>query len=260
MHRKAICLTIMVFVLVGLPTSVLAIPPPPISEEVHGHNYAGEVSGGQLLQLRFQQRTRFEFRANVSVNIDLACDAENVGFHQLRMEYQADENVNLQVRINATMLNLPMDSVLQNRVRLANGSAYEYRHRFVMNLSRDTTDPMNTTLRLRLTAMDGSIWAWINETTNEVIPLQSWQDGDELVASTDHYSTFVVITPTETLDPIIMILVLASVITAVVIIMWITKMRKIQKSSTLVDQIPQQNTPTSNVECPNGQNPDGTCM
>lgn len=165
----------------------------PQYKPINQYQYQERVQNGTLVQYQFQQKTTLQFYGNVNATLDMDCDAESIGEQNLSIIYVGQSEVQLQIRLNATHEGMNLTN--QNRIRVRNGSIYEYKYMLICNLSRNTTDNMLTHLRLRIREQDrNSTWAWYNATNGEFETMQSWYENGELYADTTHYTTFVVLT------------------------------------------------------------------
>lgn len=194
----------------------------PINQSISQYQYNDNIVNGSIVQYEFQQQTRLQYYGNVSTSLNMSCDADNIGEQNISINYYAQNQVELQIRLNAS--NNPMELTYKNRIRVQNGSLYEYRYMIICNISRNTTDTMITQLRLQIQEQDrNSTWAWYNITSGEFECLQSWYENEELIANTTHFTTFVVLSGIEVSENIlplwIYIIIICSIGLIIIIIL-----------------------------------------
>lgn len=192
----------------------------PSSHEVTGYQYQEQVTNGTPKGYTFQNRVQIQYYGNVSALLNMSCGSD-VADMNLSLEFRAQEQVQLQMQLNASNAGLNLTN--QHQIRVQNGSLYMFKHMLVMNLSRNTTDPMTCRLHLRIREQDRNCtWAWYDESSGEFVTLQSWYENGEIMADTTHFTTFVVLSglPTEIVIDWWWYLVIAGGVIALVLIVW----------------------------------------
>lgn len=163
------------------------------STSINQFQHQEEIQNGSMKQYQFRNRTRLQFEGNVTTLLNVTCDADEIGDQNLTIQYHAENEVAIQLQLNATNSGLNLTN--QHRIQTQNNMLYQFKYLIVCNLSRNTTDNMITTLRLRIQDQDrNSTWAWYNETSEIFETIPSVYINGELIANTTHYSTYVVLT------------------------------------------------------------------
>lgn len=181
--RKKSILLIVFLIMFSFISSVYALPQN-VPDKVNQYNQ----SAGEESRFLFRNRTRMNLYGNVSMNLSIECDADNVGNKEFNFSYYGENAVKLNISINAS--NNAFRE--QERIRTRNGSLYQFRHRIVVNISRNTTEIMKTTIRVNISESNCT-WVYYNETDGKYEIIESWYENGYLSANITHFSTYAVI-------------------------------------------------------------------
>ena len=157
------------------------------------NQYQARLTANQSYQLTFRNRFNFTFMGNESVDLDVDVDVDAVGEREFGMELNSTQTRTMTMTINgsAEMYQLTNGSVVAVQTQ------DQYRYRFlegiVFDLEVNDTEPLQAELRLRV-LNENSTWAYYDEATEEWVPVQSRYVDGELIADTDHFSIWTVLT------------------------------------------------------------------
>ncbi len=173
----------------------------PATEDVNANSYKGNMNAGEEKQLRFRNRFQLKLKANCSIETDIEADVDGIGDREFSFEVNTSAGQKLSLKFQANNSELNMGDGAQIRTRSQN--RYRYQEKFMFNASLNQTgEPLKAKLMLK-TQDQTAKWAYYDEAASEWVEVEStYQDG-YLVAETDHFSVWAVITPESTTAPTI---------------------------------------------------------
>jgi len=192
-------------------SNVLAAESPASTVEVGGDTHQAQVSANIRTAYRFRQRTQLTFNSNVNIDVNMNCDAMNIGDKNFEIEVDGTNDLTMTMTCteNQEELGLMDGQITQTR----NRNRYQYRKGFVISVQ--CNDSCNATMKLEATEADrGSTWAYYDTQTSEWVSVETTLKDGYLVAETDHFSTWTVLS----LETDYTILIIGIGIGAVVII------------------------------------------
>jgi hypothetical protein len=173
------------------------------SMKVNGSKYQQQVKSNETNQWQFQEQTQFQLRMNGSANVDMECDAENVGNRNFSLDLNTGDNVGLKIKMNASASAYGLEDGKEVKVQNQSQNRYTFRNRFMVQLELNSTN-VDAELAINATGNENCTWAYYNETSKEFIPVQSMVQNGMLVAQSNHFSTWTVLTiSTTTTEPTI---------------------------------------------------------
>jgi CYTH domain-containing protein len=158
------------------------------------NKYTGSVQGNETNQFQFQNQFEFQLQTNSSVEIDIGCDSDNVQAKNMEMKLNTSENTKLQVRINNSNSELGLQN--GSMVQTQNQNQYKFMEGVVFNFTTNSSDPLQAQIRYQMTEQNCT-WAYYDETQGKFITVQSRYENGYLVADTDHFSIWTILTPIE---------------------------------------------------------------
>lgn len=168
-------------------------PEPPIPVDVTQNQFQGTIAGNETSEFTFRNRFKFQIRTNQSMDLEADVDVDEVGDREFGLELNCSEaGLALEVQIRATNddLGLSNGSKVQN--------TYRFQERFVVNLTLDgDCGDLQARLRINITDDGEHTWAYLDEETDEFVPVESTYENGELIADTTHFSTWTVLTVDE---------------------------------------------------------------
>jgi len=176
----------------------------PSEHAVNGNQYKGSLAAGEVNQFRFRHRFMFQVQTNASIGVDCDVDVDEVGDQEFQLELNTtnagvDSCLQIQIRAENTELGIHDGDQIQAK----NQHRYRYQQRFMANLSVNATEGLHARLRINCTNPD-CCWAYIDEETGDVVPVESEVVDGMLTAETDHFSMwFVLNLDEETTSPAI---------------------------------------------------------
>lgn len=161
---------------------------------VNGYRYQERVMANATNQWQFQEKTQFQLKANNSMDVDMECDAANIGEKNFSLELGAQTNLQLKVKMNASDPAFGLEDGKTIQVKNQSQKQYRFQHRFMVQLELNNSgDAIQA--RLQVTApAEESTWAYYNEATQEFEEVPSTVQDGMLVADTTHFSTYTVLT------------------------------------------------------------------
>lgn len=150
------------------------------------------IQAGEKMTYQFRQRTRIRINSSNTIEINMDCDAMNIGdktvdIEILSVEGDADIELNMTCRQEETQLGVQAGKTVRNRVRA------RLNYGFVANITSNKS--CNAKLGMEMTAAEAQTktWAYLDEETDEWVPVESEYVDGELAAETDHFSVWTVV-------------------------------------------------------------------
>jgi len=164
------------------------------AKAVNGYRYQERVQANVTNQWKFQEKTQFQLRTNNSMDVDMECDAENIGEKTFGLELQTQTNLQLKVSMNASDAAIGLEDGKTLQVKNQSQKQFKFQYRFMVQLELNNSgDAIQA--RLQVTApAEESTWVYYNEATEEFEEVASTVEDGMLVADTTHFSTYAVFT------------------------------------------------------------------
>ena len=172
--------------------NVVAVEPSAGATEVAGDTYQGRINAHTRSTFRFRQRTQLAFNSNVNIDVNVNCDAMNIGDKSVEIEVDGTNDLTMTMTCteNQEELGLMDGAITQTR----NRNRYQYQLGYVMAIQCNGT--CNATLKMEATEADlGATWAYYDAATEEWVSVATTLQDGYLVAETDHFSTWTVLSP-----------------------------------------------------------------
>ncbi len=173
----------------------------PVSEDVNGNSYKGNMNAGDEKQLRFRNRFQLKLKTNCSIETDIEADVDGIGDREFSFEINTSAGQKLSLKFQAN--NSEMNMGENSQIKTKSQNRFRYQEKFMFNASLNQTgEPLKAKLMLK-TQTQNAKWAYYDETTSEWVEVESsYQDG-YLVAETTHFSVWAVLTPESAAAPTI---------------------------------------------------------
>jgi len=159
---------------------------------------------------KFRNQFQFQIRTNNTVDLVMDVDVDAVGAREFQLELNTTERVELTIRINASDESRGLEDG-GNKVQAQNQNRYRYQEQFQVNLECDG----DVQAKLQIKTSDSQAqWAYYDENQAEWVTVESsYQDG-VLTTETDHFSTWTVLTPDESIPsyPLIGLVSIGSIV------------------------------------------------
>lgn len=174
----------------------------PQSKDVQGYKHQERVVAGNAYQFKFQNQakvqTQMKLQVNASMDVEMECDSDNIGNREFGLQLNSSENLGLKVKMNASDSSVGLQD--GQAVSADSQNRYRFQHRLMVKLELNKTgEPIKARLTANITDT-GATWAYYDEATQKWKPVPSAVQDGELVAETDHFSIWAVITEDSTID------------------------------------------------------------
>jgi len=190
MNKKMVSYLVLGMVLFGVITTLsatLAVAQGDV--EVNSNMHSVQLQAGEEATYRFRERTRIRINSSAPVDVNMDCDAMNVGEHMFAVQLQnAVQNIELTMtcRQDGQSLGAAGAQVqAQNRFQVRNG--------FAIRIQTNYTVQARIGLEMTRGEAIRASWAYYEDSTDEWVPVaSSYRDG-MLVADVDHFSTWAIV-------------------------------------------------------------------
>ncbi|WP_371802299.1 hypothetical protein [Candidatus Lokiarchaeum ossiferum] len=176
-------------------TVLSSLPQGPKDVDVD-HKFNGKVNANETNQFKFKNNFQFNFRANNSMEVDIECD-EAVQAKTMEMNMNTSEQVRLQIRINNSNSDLGLTN--GSTIKTQNRYRYQFMEGAIFNFSSNATDPFMAQLRYQV-GEQNCTWAYYDEDKGEFVMVQSQLEDGYLIANTNHFSIWTILTINEVED------------------------------------------------------------
>ncbi len=195
--NKKISLSVIlsIFVISMLAMNISSVNAAVLDQNVAKNDYKGTIAGNESNQFTFRNRFRFQVRTNQSTELDMDVDVDAVGDRDFALELNtsnAGENMKLTIQVKAENDDLGLTKGKQ--IKNQNQYKYQYKEQFMVNLSLDQECELQAKLKLKTQDKNAS-WAYYDEEAEEFVLVESEYIDGEVVATTEHFSIWTVITP-----------------------------------------------------------------
>ena len=175
--------------------NLVAATPSGPDAEVPGNTYANRIQAHNGTMVQFQNRTRIRINNSVDVDVDIDVDAMDIGDQEFYLEIgspEGDLQLAMVCRRDEIQLGVQEGKTIRNRNR------NQYRlndESFMVQLQANRTT-IEAKLGLVMSEEEAvkSEWAYFHEGDDEWVPVASYYQNGMLVAETDHFSVWGIIT------------------------------------------------------------------
>lgn len=195
--------------------NVVAIESPVVTNDINNDSTTGVVEANIRTMYRFRQRTQLTFHANVNLDLNMDCEALQIGVKDFVVEIDGDHD--LQMNMTCTREEEQLGLQMGNTYRIRNRNMYQYQEGFCCYIECNGTFLQ---ARIRIQANNQNrigTWAYYNEATSEWVSVPTTIEDGYLTATVDHFSYWTVLIPDNT-SLYIIIGVSGAVAAAVVIV------------------------------------------
>jgi hypothetical protein len=158
--------------------------------EVNSNMYQIKQQAGEQVTYRFRAQTRLRVNSSAPVEVDMDCDAMNVGDKLFSIELtNATEDISLEMtcRQVETQLGVQAGALVRNQNR------YQIREGFAIQIQTNLSVQARIGFEMTRGEAIRSSWAYFDDATDEWVPVaSSYQDG-LLIAETDHFSVWTIV-------------------------------------------------------------------
>lgn len=195
--------------------NVMAIESPDDTVNVPGDTRQQMVEANIRTMFRFRERTQLTFQANVNLDLNMDCEALQIGVKDFVVEIDGDHD--LQMNMTCTREEEQLGLQMGNTYRIRNRNMFQYQEGFCCYIECNGTF---TQARIRIQANNQNrvgTWAYYDEATSEWVSVPTTIEDDYLTATITHFSYWTILIPENTTLYII-IGVSIAVVAAVVVI------------------------------------------
>ncbi|MHA1887314.1 MAG: hypothetical protein DRO88_10605 [Promethearchaeia archaeon] len=188
-----------VFIISALTAQYVAAQGGPNEINVGGNKHQGTLVGNSTNRFTFQNRFQMQMRVNQTLNLSINCDDPGLADREFEMELNISESIQAEMTIQTenSDIGLTNGSIVQNRNRMQ----YRYQEQFMINVSLNESVSLQARLALKMKESN-STWAYYDEAEEEWVPVESNYENGMLVAMTDHFSSWTILTREESSDNI----------------------------------------------------------
>ncbi|MFO8019631.1 MAG: hypothetical protein R6U96_13475 [Promethearchaeia archaeon] len=164
------------------------------TQDVNGDNVQKNIQANESVQFRFRERTQIRIRTNATMSANIDCDARQIGNKDFEIDVDSEKDLEMNMTAREEQEELGLQK--GNSYQMRNRNRYQYQEGFAVNISTNSTDGLNAKLKLEKTEENqNSKWAYYDESEQEWVTVDTTEEDGYLVAETDHFSTWTLLTP-----------------------------------------------------------------
>ncbi|MFW9771542.1 MAG: hypothetical protein ACFFEO_05170 [Candidatus Thorarchaeota archaeon] len=204
--------------------NVVAIDPPDDTVNVSVDTRQQTVEANIRTMFRFRDRTQLTFQANVNLDLNMDCEALQIGVKDFVVEIDGVHD--LQMNMTCTREEEQLGLQMGNTYRIRNRNTYQYQEGFCCYIECNGTF---TQARIRIQATNQNrvgTWAYYDEATSEWVSVPTTIEDEYLTATITHFSYWTILIPENTTLYIIIGVSIAIVAAVIVIGIVYLKRRK----------------------------------
>ncbi|MHA1338350.1 MAG: hypothetical protein ACTSO2_00015 [Promethearchaeota archaeon] len=190
MKRKLINLFVLGFMVFSFLSLIGSAQAAEVQIGTDLHN--AHQNAGEEMTYQFRQRTRIRINSSVNVDVNMDVDALNIREKTFSLEIISTEDgsdieLNITARQTESELGIQAGETIRIRARA------RINYGFAANIKSNAS--CNAKLGMEMSAEEakGKTWGYFDEAAEEWVPVDSEYVDGELVAITDHFSTWTII-------------------------------------------------------------------
>ncbi|MFX1573196.1 MAG: hypothetical protein ACFFB0_10640 [Promethearchaeota archaeon] len=184
--------------------------------DVPGDTIQTRIQAGNRTQLQFRERTRLTFNCNVSIALNVSCEAMKIGTKDFEIEINAENELQMNMTCTEEQIQLGLQKGHTYQVR--NRNRFRFEEGFCVSIQ--CNDSCQAKLKLEANNRNQNAkWAYYDESTEEWVTMPTSLQNGYLVCETNHFSTWTVLIPES--EDFTMIYIIVGVIVGLVVIIGI---------------------------------------
>ncbi len=194
-NKKTLSLFLGLFIISMITINTVPIKGMGLIEDIADDFIDHAIAVNETSEFTFKNQFKFQIRTNESINLNMDVDVDAVGQREFALELNtsnAGEDMELLIQVKAENSDIGLKDGEQ--VKNQNQNQYQYKEKFMVNLSLDKDCEINAQLKLK-TQDRNATWAYYNNITEEFVLVESIYIDGEIVATTNHFSIWTVLTP-----------------------------------------------------------------
>jgi hypothetical protein len=181
---------LMLFSIFGV-TNVLAATPTEVNiNNEYLYNY--QIQAHNELMFRFAMQTQLTFNTNVDLEVNIDCDASEIGVKNFVLEVNGSGPLLMNMTCTEEQVQLGLMKGYNYQIR--NHHRYLYQEGFCVQIKCNGTCDAKLKIEANIRNKNGH-WAYYNENSEEWELVSTTLEGGYLVAETDHFSYWTVLIP-----------------------------------------------------------------
>lgn len=178
--------------------SIWTILTPNVSVEmqnisVNANQYQARLLENQSYRLTFRNSFNFQFQANATMDLDMDVDVDAIGDRNFTMNFTTTQTMEMTMKINGSAEQYGLTNGSQVQIQTQDQYRYRFLEGMVFQFELNESAPMQAELRLT-TQNQNTVWAYYDEEEEVWVPVESQYQNGELIANTDHFSLWTVLT------------------------------------------------------------------
>ncbi len=180
-----------IFSLINASNLVFAAQPH--NEDIPGDMVQRKLEAHNQTIFTFRNRTRFTFNFSANAQVNIFCDALNIGEKDFQLEVNSEHD--LELNMTCTEEQNQLGLMKGNTMQVRNRNRYKYEEGFCISIECNQTQ-IQARLKILATNQnrDGT-WAFYNGTSQEWESVPTAVQNGYLVAETNHFSIWTILIP-----------------------------------------------------------------
>ncbi|MHA1933556.1 MAG: hypothetical protein ACW96X_13510 [Promethearchaeota archaeon] len=160
--------------------------------EISGDAVQTQIQANNQVTFTFRQRTQLRFNSTVDIDVNINCDALRIGVKTFEIEIECDQD--MQMNMTCTEEQAELGLLKGNTYQIRNQNRYRYQEGFCLLIQCNYTNQFQAKLKIQATNENRlSSWAYYDETSEDWIAVPTTVEEGYLIAETDHFSYWTVL-------------------------------------------------------------------
>ena len=188
---------------------------------VNGDTIQTQIQANNRVMLTFRQRTRLTWNSNVDIDVNIECEALQIGEKYFEIEIDAERNLTMNMICTEEQIQLGLIKGYTYKIRERH--RFQYQEGFCAYIQ--CNDSCQAKLKIQATNQNRfSKWAYYDEVSEEWVTVPTTIEDGYLVTETDHFSYWTILIPE--IDNTLMISVSLGVLIGVIAVISVLYIKK----------------------------------
>ncbi|MFX0134348.1 MAG: hypothetical protein ACFFDN_11980 [Candidatus Hodarchaeota archaeon] len=192
--------------------SVLAVGETNIN--VNGDTIQTKIEANNRVMFTFRQRTRLTWNSTVDIDVNIDCEALQIGEKYFEIEIEGERNLTMNMICTEEQIQLGLIKGYTYRIRERH--RFQYQEGFCAYIQCNDSCQAKLKIQANIQNHNGN-WAYYDETSEEWVTVPTTIENGNLVAETDHFSYWTILIP-EADNTLLIVVSIGGIIGVIVIV------------------------------------------
>lgn len=170
--------------------SVLAVGETDIN--VNGDTIQAQIQANNRVMFTFRQRTRLTWNSTVDIDVNIKCEALQIGEKYFEIEIEAERNLTMNMICTEEQIQLGLIKGYTYQIRERH--RFQYQEGFCAYIQCNDSCQAKLKMQVNNQNRNGN-WAYYDENSEEWVTVPTTIENGYLLAQTDHFSYWTILIP-----------------------------------------------------------------